>query len=119
MDVLLRACVKFPEKSTNGAGTEVSWFCKYTVTSPVLFPEKMAPKMRIRITGNIKPKNKPATFLKYPRPKRRRSDMSLFPLAISVPPLSTCILLGFDFSMFVDGSAHQAHEHVLQTVTAR
>src|SRR3972149_3616880 len=87
MDVLLRACVKFPEIFTNGAGTEVSWFCKYTVISPVLFPEKMAPKMTIRITGNIKPKNNPATFLKYPRPNRRKSDMSLFTLAIlfSVP----------------------------------
>ena len=42
----------------------------------------MAPKIKIKITGKIKPKNRPNLFLRYPRLKTLKSANILFPLDI-------------------------------------
>jgi len=58
----------------------LSW--AYTLIVAELFPEKIAPKIKINITGKTNPKNNPNLFLKYPRLNTLKSERILFPLDI-------------------------------------
>jgi hypothetical protein len=58
----------------------VSWFWAYTLIVPELLLEKIAPKIKIKITGKINPKNNPNLFLKYPRLYTLKSEKIRLPL---------------------------------------
>ena len=86
---------------------------------PVVPPAKIAPKIKIRMTGKIKPKNNPNLFLRYPRLKTLKSAKIRFPLDM-LHALHVTVVLMFvhDFAVFADFSADKLNEDIVQTVSA-
>ena len=66
-------------KNAKAYGPVGSWFWVYTLIVPE-FDEKIAPKIKIKITGKINPKNNPNLFLRYPRLNNLKSERILFPV---------------------------------------
>src|SRR5579872_3913453 len=81
---------------------------------PLLPPEKIAPKIKIKITGKIRAKKKPVLFRKYSLRKTFRSASIRFGLTKEFS--LSWGLLRDNLALVLDGGADEFYENVFERV---